>query len=377
MPVLFASFTDNETAEMIGLALLTLSLAFTLFFYRRMVRKAQHSELQLRRLLEAAPFAIGVTRRSTGEFLFANRHAIRLLALDPETYRGQSVPYVDREKGRARMLAEFENHGRVQDMEMEFVAYDGRRFPVLGSVAPCDFGREEALIGTFQDISIQKEAELKVRASEARLRALFQTVPDGIVVLDTNGIVKQVSETCAELVGDTNLAHHLGAQILDYVAANDRPIAAELLHKLVAGQPREIVPYRIRHNDGTEVWVEPKGVVIVDPVTQERMVILVLRNITKRRQAEEQLAAHAAELQEALARITHLQNEFLRVCAWTKQVNIDGQWMPIDHYLAKHLGFKLSHGISEEGLAILGAPPEQPEPPKTKEADRNPPSSKL
>jgi hypothetical protein len=44
-------------------------------------------------------------------------------------------------------------------------------------------------------------------------------------------------------------------------------------------------------------------------------------------------------------------------------VKIDGKWIPIDHYLAKYLGLKISHGISEEGLAMLGIP-EEPKPPE-------------
>ncbi|MBK8475554.1 MAG: PAS domain S-box protein [Opitutaceae bacterium] len=167
------------------------------------------------------------------------------------------------------------------------------------------------------------------------------------------------------MIGDTDPARHLGHPILDFVAEADRPVAREMLAKVSTGQPRETIPYRIARLDGTLVWVEPRGVPILDPVTAQPMIILVLRNITRRREAQEQLAAHATKLQEALNRIAHLQNEIVRVCAWTKQVNVDGKWIPIDHYLAKHLGLKVSHGISEEGLAMLGAPKEEPPEPQS------------
>ena len=110
---------------------------------------------------------------------------------------------------------------------------------------------------------------------------------------------------------------------------------------------------------------------LTDPVTNQPFTILVLRNITKRREAQEQLAEQVVKLKDALDRIAHLQNAIVSVCAWTKRVKIDGRWIPIDHYLAQHLGLKISHGISEEGLAMLGAPPE-PEAPTPGTTERQP-----
>ena len=38
----------------------------------------------------------------------------------------------------------------------------------------------------------------------------------------------------------------------------------------------------------------------------------------------------------------------LTICMWTKQVRVDGEWIPVDQYLSKHLGVELTHGISRE-----------------------------
>ncbi len=356
---LFGSAVDHW-ATIAGLTLLGLALVLATWFYRRLALRIHRSEHQLQSLLEAAPFAIGVTSRETGLFLFANRRAIEVLALAPATYRTQRVPYANADADRQLLLVALQRDGRILDREMELVAFDGRRFPVLGSIAPIEFAGEAALIGTFQDISPLRESELQVRASEARLRALFQTVPDGIVVLDATGCILQASESCAVLLGLPDLARHLGRPVLDFVPEADRPIAREMLAKVSRDQPRETVSYRIARSDGTHVWIEPRAVQIIDPVSAQPRVILVLRNITQRRETQEELAAHAAKLQESIARIAHLQNAILRVCAWTKQVNVDGEWIPIDHYLTKHLGIKVSHGISEKGLEMLGAPPPFP-----------------
>lgn len=349
-------------ANISGVLLVLLALLVVVWFYRRLARCKSRSERETRELLEAAPFPIAVVQRQTGCLLFANRRAIASLALDPTAYTTQYIPYADRLNTRAALLARLERDGAVLDREVEIVAFDGRRFPALGSLVPITFAGQPAIIGAFQDISNLKATELKVRSSEMRLRALFETVPDGILVLDREGRIRQASESCAPLIGATDLAPYLGRQVLELVPAEDQPVAREMLRRVATGEPRETIAYRIRRLDGSVAWIEPCGVPVADPVTGQPLIILVLRNITQRREAQDQLAAHAAQLQEALNRIAHLQNEIVRVCAWTKQVEVDGKWIPIDHYLAKHLGLKVSHGISEKGLEMLGAPPEAPRP---------------
>ena len=349
-------------AKIVGVELLLLALLIATWFYRRLALRLHRAEREIQGVLEAAPFAIAVTQRTSGRLLFANRRAITLLALEPTDYTAQRIPYANGAADREKLLARLARDSAVLDKEMELVAYDGRRFPVLGSVVPIVFAGQQALIGAFQDVSGLKATELKVRSSEMRLRALFETVPDGIVIIDRKGRVHQASESCAALLGLPRIDAQSGRSVLDFVAEEDRPRARELLDRLISGQPSDPTAFRIQRLDGTSIWVEPRGMNLTDPVTSQPFVILVLRNITKRREAQDALATHAAKLQDALNRIAHLQNEIVRVCAWTKQVNVDGQWIPIDHYLAKHLGLKISHGISEKGLEMLGVPPEEPPP---------------
>ena len=349
---------------MIGLSVLGLILIPTVWFYRRLVRRLHRSEHQLKSLLETAPFAIAVTRRDTGQFLFANRRAIELLGLSPTCYNTQRVPYANGSADREHILQAIARDGQILDSEIELVAMNGRRFPALGSIVPIEFNGQQALIGAFQDVSDLKAKELQVRASEARLRALFETVPDGIVVLKPDGTILQASKSCLELIG-LDPAHTIqgNRNIIDFISEADRATARTMIDKVVADQPRDPVPYRILRLDGTPVWIEPRGVIIHDPITDQPFILLVLRNITKRREAQEQLADQVVKLKDALDRIAHLQNAIVSVCAWTKRVKIDGKWIPIDHYLAKYLGLKISHGISEEGLAMLGVP-EEPKPPE-------------
>ena len=44
--------------------------------------------------------------------------------------------------------------------------------------------------------------------------------------------------------------------------------------------------------------------------------------------------------------------KLLTICAWTKQIKIDDKWIPIEEYLVKHCGLKLTHGITKEAQQL-------------------------
>lgn len=45
--------------------------------------------------------------------------------------------------------------------------------------------------------------------------------------------------------------------------------------------------------------------------------------------------------------------DLITVCAWTKRVKYQGEWVDFDVYLKKHFGLKLTHGLSEEVSQLM------------------------
>lgn len=41
-------------------------------------------------------------------------------------------------------------------------------------------------------------------------------------------------------------------------------------------------------------------------------------------------------------------SKLLTMCAWTKKVKVQDEWIPVEDYLRKHLGVTISHGMTEE-----------------------------
>lgn len=51
-----------------------------------------------------------------------------------------------------------------------------------------------------------------------------------------------------------------------------------------------------------------------------------------------------------LSRLYYLEG-FLRVCAWCKKLEDNGQWIPIENFFKEHFKTESSHGICPECLA--------------------------
>ena len=65
-----------------------------------------------------------------------------------------------------------------------------------------------------------------------------------------------------------------------------------------------------------------------------------------RRQLEQALE----ELTRSTEETRKLQQQLHVVCAWTKRINVEGKWIPLDEFLTDKLNAKFSYGVSPEAM---------------------------
>lgn len=49
----------------------------------------------------------------------------------------------------------------------------------------------------------------------------------------------------------------------------------------------------------------------------------------------------------------------VRMCAWTRQLELDGEWVSFEEYLEKRFGLIVSHGICDDAMQRLVAGQQQ------------------
>jgi PAS domain-containing protein len=74
----------------------------------------------------------------------------------------------------------------------------------------------------------------------------------------------------------------------------------------------------------------------------------IFRDVTRRKQAEQEREKLIEDLQESLARVKTLHG-LLPICAWCKKVRDDaGYWSSVEEYIEAHSQAEFTHGICPE-----------------------------
>jgi two-component system sensor kinase FixL len=78
---------------------------------------------------------------------------------------------------------------------------DGTTFPMELSVGEASRGDDPSFVGIIRDITERKRAEAALREREARLRAIFETLTDAVVIIDERGLIQLFSPAAERLFG--------------------------------------------------------------------------------------------------------------------------------------------------------------------------------
>lgn len=138
-------------------------------------------------------------------------------------------------------------------------------------------------------------AQADAARSEAELRTLAESCTDVIVRLDPDFRRRYVSPACRDLLG-YEPAELLGGHPRETVHPNDWPALQAGLTCLRKGEQSPGLTYRCRDKNGRYIWLELRG----RSLAGGEGYVVVLRDITLRKQAEDQLAK-ANRILEVLA----------------------------------------------------------------------------
>jgi PAS domain S-box-containing protein len=158
---------------------------------------------------------------------------------------------------------------------------------------------QEGMLGTtaVRDIGVRKRAEEALRGSEIRYRRLFEAAQDGILILDfATGRVVDVNPFLTNLLGYSH-AELVGKDLWEIGAVKD--ISASRL-SFTDLQTKGIIRYDdlpLETRDGRQIAVE--FVSNVYAVGGTRVIQCNVRDITRRKRAEEALRRSEEQLQQA------------------------------------------------------------------------------
>jgi len=129
--------------------------------------------------------------------------------------------------------------------------------------------------------------------------------------------------------------------MFDFIHPDDRERTLEQNRKVRAGGQALAFENRYRCKDGSYRWLLWNS--RADP--EHELIYAVARDITARKQADEERERLLLELQTALAEVKELQ-KILPICMYCKSIrNDENYWQTVEAYISHHTQTRFSHGI--------------------------------
>lgn len=162
-------------------------------------------------------------------------------------------------------------------------------------------GRLEATVVTGQDVGVRKFIETELREREAVFSLIEENIDDLIAVLDREGRRLFNSRSYARVLGDQRVVP--GEYSFDAIHPEDRERIHAVFLKVVETGKGVRDEYRYQLADGSVRHIESQSNVICDEHGEVARVVVIGRDITERRLAEEHFQ-RIVSLQQAIMRVT-------------------------------------------------------------------------
>lgn len=275
---------------------------------RRAEKELQESKSRYRSLFGGVPVGLYQTTPA-GQFLEVNPAMVWILGYpDREALLAVKATdlYVNPEEHRCYQAA-LEQDGIVRHFEVRFRRPDGEVIWVEGNARAVRDADGQLLYyeGALQDISVRKRAEEALRESEEKFSKIFRNSPDAIGLISLmNGKIVEATKaffhisgyTFDEAIGRTTTELNLWAnpsereQFVGLLQTQGRVINREGDFRLKSGEIRTGLL------SGEVVEVEGK-----------KYIGVIIRDITERRRAEEELRASREQLRALTARLAEAE----------------------------------------------------------------------
>ena len=159
-------------------------------------------------------------------------------------------------------------------------------------------------MGVAVDITERKRGAERLAENEGRLRAIIDTEPECVKVLDGSGRVLTMNPAGLAMIEADAPEQIVGQNVLSVVAPEHHKAFTDLSRRVFAGATGTL-EFEIVGFKGTRRWLETHAVPLRSPRGEIHSVLGITRDITKRKHAEQALR----ESQERLQLVTRATND--------------------------------------------------------------------
>ncbi len=249
----------------------------------------EDSERKYQTLIELAEEGVW-TFDAEGNTSFVNRKMSEILGYPAEEMLGKPVLPFCGANDRAYLEEKLRSiqSGNNEHFELIFLKKDNTPAYTRLSASPSINEKGAFVYGLFlvSDITALKQADEALVESELHYRTIIETSPNGILVLDLEGIIKLGNIQGASMLGYTTTGDLAGKNFFDYVTPDDLKNSRAHLKKTLEKGFTKYLECRLISKNGAAFCAEVSISTIPDHTGRPTGFVCVLSDVTERRKAE-------------------------------------------------------------------------------------------
>ncbi|MFX0061958.1 MAG: PAS domain S-box protein [Candidatus Hermodarchaeota archaeon] len=247
-----------------------------------------------------------------GKFIEVNDVACQRLGYTREEFHNLSLIDIDATE-RAATIGQTILEDKKILYETIHLTKDGKKIPIEVNSHLFDLHGQLTVLSIARDITERKRAQKKLRESEERFRGIAERSFDAIFALDLKGDFTYVSPSTKRITGYSP-EELIAKSFLSYIPVSDHNKTSQAFKKLLNGEHIQGLELELLKQNTSRAIVE----INLSPIIRDNKVNGVqgiVRDITKRKQAEELVNTYRDHLEELVEqRTAELQrtNEMLQ-----------------------------------------------------------------
>ena len=254
-------------------------------------KQAERTTSLLAAIVDSSDDAI-VSKKLDGTITSWNHSAERLFGYKAEEAVGQHITLIvpwERRSEEEDILRRLARGEQVEHFETVRRRKDGTCLDVSLTISPIRDGAGR-IIGASKvarDVSERKRTEVALRESEERFRAIFETTPECVKLVSSDGTLLQMNRPGLQMVGARSADEVVGKNVYDLIAPEDRDRFKAFNESICRGEQGSL-HFDIVGLEGKRRHMETHAAPLRNP--DETVVHLaVTTDISERKQAEELL----------------------------------------------------------------------------------------